>query len=35
VDKGIKGKRARTVPLIDEIRNLVRRRMAATDGSAD
>ncbi|SDW63632.1 Phage integrase family protein [Saccharopolyspora shandongensis] len=35
VDKGTKGKRARTVPLIEEIHELVRRRIAATDGSPD
>ncbi|MEU6263906.1 tyrosine-type recombinase/integrase [Saccharopolyspora shandongensis] len=35
VDKGTKGKRARTVPLIEEIHELVRRRITATDGSPD
>lgn len=35
VDKGTKGKRARTVPLIEEIRELVGRRIAATDGTPD
>ncbi|XVV05950.1 tyrosine-type recombinase/integrase [Actinosynnema sp. CA-248983] len=35
VDKGTKGKRARTVPLIEEIRELVQRRIAATDGTKD
>lgn len=35
VDKGTKGKRARTVPLIEEVRELVLRRIAATDGSPD
>jgi integrase len=33
VDKGTKGKRARTVPVIEDIRELVLRRIAATDGS--
>ncbi|MEJ2851952.1 MULTISPECIES: tyrosine-type recombinase/integrase [unclassified Saccharothrix] len=35
VDKGTKGKRARIVPLIEEIRELVQRRIAATDGTKD
>ena len=35
VDKGTKGKRARTVPLIEEIRELVLRRIAETDGDPD
>ncbi|GAA4890909.1 site-specific integrase [Saccharopolyspora cebuensis] len=35
VDKGTKGKRARRVPLIEEIRDLVQRRIALTDGSPD
>jgi integrase len=35
VDKGTKGKRARTVPLIEEIRELVLRRIALTDGDPD
>lgn len=35
VDKGTKGKRRRHVPLIPEIRDLVERRIAATDGSKD
>ncbi|MDA3644174.1 site-specific integrase [Saccharopolyspora indica] len=35
VDKGTKGKRARTVPVIAEIRELVERRVALTDGSPD
>ncbi len=35
VDKGTKGKRARTVPLIEELHELVRRRIAATDGTGD
>ncbi|CAM00452.1 site-specific recombinase XerD [Saccharopolyspora erythraea NRRL 2338] len=35
VDKGTKGKRARTVPLIDEVRELVQRRIAQTDGTLD
>lgn len=35
VDKATKGKRARTVPVIEEIRELVQRRIAATDGSPD
>lgn len=35
VDKGTKGKRARTVPLIEEVHELVERRIAATDGSPD
>lgn len=33
IDKGTKGKRSRDVPLIPEIRDLVARRIAATDGS--
>jgi integrase len=35
VDKGTKGKRARTVPLIEDIREPVQRRIAATDGTKD
>lgn len=35
VDKGTKGKRARTVPLIEEVRPIVLRRIAATDGTND
>ena len=35
MDKGTKGKRARTVPLIEEIRELVQRRIAMTDGTLD
>jgi integrase len=35
VDKGTKGKRARTVPLIEEIREIVQRRIAETDGTSD
>ncbi|HEX5405085.1 MAG TPA: site-specific integrase [Pseudonocardiaceae bacterium] len=35
VDKGTKGKRARTVPLIEDIRELVQRRITATDGNKD
>ncbi|GGN04181.1 integrase [Lentzea pudingi] len=35
VDKGTKGKRARFVPLIEEIREMVERRIAATDGTKD
>lgn len=35
VDKGTKGKRARIVPLIEEIHELVQRRIALTDGSPD
>ena len=35
VDKGTKGKRARVVPLVVEIRELVQRRIAKTDGSPD
>lgn len=35
VDKGTKGKRARTVPLIEDIRELIQRRIAATDGTSD
>lgn len=35
VDKGTKGKRARAVPLIEDIRELVQRRIAATDGTKD
>jgi integrase len=34
-DKGTKGKRARTVPLIEEVRELVQRRIDQTDGSSD
>lgn len=35
VDKGTKGKRARRVPLIEEIREIVLRRIAETDGTND
>jgi integrase len=35
IDKGTKGKRARTVPLIEDIRELVQRRIAETDGNKD
>jgi integrase len=35
VDKGTKGKRARTVPLIEEIRELVQQRMAAINREPD
>jgi integrase len=35
IDKGTKGKRARTVPLIEDIRELVERRIGETDGSKD
>jgi integrase len=35
IDKGTKGKRRREVPLIPEIRDLVQRRIADTDGSKD
>jgi integrase len=35
VDKGTTGKRAREVPLIEEIRELVQRRIAMTHGSPD
>nr|WP_232328541.1 site-specific integrase [Kibdelosporangium sp. MJ126-NF4] len=35
VDKGTKGKRARVVPVIGEIREIVERRIAETDGSKD
>ena len=35
VDKGTKGKRARIVPLIAEIHELVQQRIALTDGSPD
>ncbi|MGH3538676.1 MAG: tyrosine-type recombinase/integrase [Pseudonocardiaceae bacterium] len=35
MDKGTKGKRARTVPLIEEIREIVLRRIAATDDTTD
>ncbi|MGH3903085.1 MAG: tyrosine-type recombinase/integrase [Pseudonocardiaceae bacterium] len=35
VDKGTKGKRARVVPLIAEIHELIRQRIASTDGSSD
>lgn len=35
IEKGTKGKRARVVPLIPEIRELVQRRIAAGDGTKD
>jgi integrase len=35
IDKATKGKRARRVPVIVEIRDLVERRIAATDGAGD
>lgn len=35
VDKGTKGKRARTVPLIEEVRELVQQRMAAVNRDPD
>ena len=35
VDKGTKGKRARNVPLIPEVRELVLEHIAATDGTLD
>ncbi|WP_447006631.1 tyrosine-type recombinase/integrase [Saccharothrix isguenensis] len=35
IDKGTKGKRARRVPIIEEIRELVERRIAKTDGTGD
>jgi integrase len=35
IDKGTKGKRARVVPLIEDIRELVERRIATTDGTKD
>ncbi|WP_199443862.1 tyrosine-type recombinase/integrase [Umezawaea beigongshangensis] len=35
IDKGTKGKRARRVPIVAEIRELVQRRIAETDGTAD
>ncbi|WP_158842674.1 tyrosine-type recombinase/integrase [Saccharothrix deserti] len=35
IDKGTKGKRARRVPIIEEIRELVERRIAETDGTGD
>jgi integrase len=35
IDKGTKGKRARKVPIIEEIRELVQRRIAKTDGTGD
>jgi integrase len=35
VDKGTKGKRARKVPLIEDIRELVEQRIALTDGDPD
>ncbi|WP_447008627.1 hypothetical protein ACRAKI_09675 [Saccharothrix isguenensis] len=35
IDKGTKGKRARRVPIIKEIRELVERRIAETDGTGD
>lgn len=35
VDKGTKGKRARTVPLIEEIQELVQQRIAAVDRDPD
>jgi integrase len=34
-DKGTKGKRARRVPIIEEIRELVERRISKTDGTED
>ncbi|MGH3566230.1 MAG: tyrosine-type recombinase/integrase [Pseudonocardia sp.] len=34
VDKGTKGKRARTVPLIEDVHDLVERRIANADGTA-
>ncbi len=35
VDKGTKGKRARTVPLIEEVRALIQQRIAAVDREPD
>ncbi|MBW4717426.1 tyrosine-type recombinase/integrase [Saccharothrix obliqua] len=35
IDKGTKGKRARKVPIIEEIRDLVQRRISETDGTGD
>jgi integrase len=35
IDKGTKGKRAREVPLIEDIRDLVQQRIAKTDGTKD
>jgi len=35
IDKGTKGKRAREVPLIEDIRELIERRIAATDGTEE
>ncbi|MBV8994839.1 MAG: site-specific integrase, partial [Pseudonocardiales bacterium] len=35
IDKGTKGKRAREVPLIEDIRELVQRRIGKTDGTKD
>ncbi|MFJ7214009.1 tyrosine-type recombinase/integrase [Amycolatopsis sp. NPDC098790] len=35
MDKGTKGKRARTVPVIEEIRELVKRRIALADNDLD
>lgn len=35
VDKGTKGTRAREVPLIEDIRDVVLRRIAETDGNRD
>jgi integrase len=35
IDKGTKGKRARVVPLIPEIHELILRRIASTDGNPD
>ncbi|MEO6089240.1 MAG: site-specific integrase [Umezawaea sp.] len=35
IDKGTKGKRARRVPIIEEIRELVQRRISKTDGTED
>ncbi|QFU90930.1 site-specific integrase [Amycolatopsis sp. YIM 10] len=35
IDKGTKGKRAREVPIIEKIRELVDRRIALTDGTKD
>ncbi len=35
IDNGTKGKRARTVPLIEDVRELIMRRIAEADGTKD
>jgi len=35
IDKGTKGKRARVVPLIEDVRELIQQRIATTDGTTD